>query len=112
MPEKFGLPSDIRGGACAKARFASTTRAINEANIEFRTYKSPFRARTYMRNHKDTKKGRIKKCYLRPFFVSFVSLWFLIYVPVIPKRSPKYKRAGKESPSGPEASRGNVGTLA
>ena len=43
MPEKFGLPSDIRGGACAKARFASTTRAINEANIEFRTFKSPFR---------------------------------------------------------------------
>ena len=33
-----------------------------------------------MRNHKDTKgtkKGRIKKRCLRPFFAPFVSLWFL-----------------------------------
>ena len=46
-------------------------------------------------NHKDTKgtkKGRIKNRYLRPFFVPFVSLWFLIYVAVFAKTCTKLQR--------------------
>jgi len=38
---------------------------------------------TYGKNHKDTKKGRIKELFFAAFLCVFVSLWFLIMSPYL-----------------------------
>src|SRR5207247_10548954 len=48
-----------------------------------------------MRNHKDTKKGRINDLFLAAFLYVFVSLWFLPYVTVIPNGYTKLTRIGR-----------------
>ena len=49
-----------------------------------------------MRNHKDTKKGRINDLFLAAFLCVFVSLWFLPYVTVIPNGCTKLTRMGSD----------------